>query len=117
MPKPTVELIYHIVPVATSILTLAWANLLESSFLIEANQPLSTKQRDSFRYSGVLDSLHIACQKHLTQTLTCEIGMHTQGMQTDSVAIFVMADIWCELVVCPEIFRVVHRVIRDEIGG
>lgn len=43
--------------------------------------------------------------------------MHAQRVQTNSLAIFVVAGAGCKLVVRTEILRVVHRVVCDKPGG
>lgn len=51
VPKSTIELKDHVEPIATSILALARAYLLESRSLVEANQSFSAKKRDPLRHA------------------------------------------------------------------
>ena len=114
MRKPTVELYYHVVPVPTTILTLARPNLLETRLFVEHNQSLPAQQRNPLRDARVFDPLHVAFQQDMPQALPCKVRMHTERMQANGFTILVVAGAGCELVVRAEVLGVVHGVICDE---
>lgn len=116
VPKSTIKFDDHVKPIPASVLALAGPHLLKSSLLVETNKPLSAEKSNAPCHPRILDPLHVALEEHLAEPLACEIGMDTQRVETYCLSVFIVADTGSKLVVCAEVFGIVHGVVSYQIG-
>ncbi len=111
------ELEHHVYPIPSTVLALAWSNLLESGLFVVANKFISTNKCNPLGNARVFYSLGVAFEQYLPKTFASKARMYAQRMKTYCLAVFIVACAGIELIICFEVLWKIHGVVCDYLGG